>query len=133
MPQTSAAPSPDQDVTGASASSLSTSTSSASSMPSAAPDAPVPDAPVAAQASPDAAPAGTGGLAPATFKRLVVLADGTWKAAEAGQSPTNVLRLVGAIEGRGREDGHVQLVKYLAGLGTSGGLEYVFCSLSLWE
>lgn len=55
------------------------------------------------------------------YKRLVVLADGTWQ--EPTQSVgTNVLKLATAIKLEGDDGGRQQIVHYTAGLGTGGGL-----------
>ncbi|WP_179381168.1 DUF2235 domain-containing protein [Jannaschia marina] len=50
------------------------------------------------------------------MKRIVILCDGTWNAAEAAH-PTNVVRLGQALSGTGG-DGQVQVPVYIEGVGT---------------
>src|ERR1700712_3279886 len=52
-------------------------------------------------------------------KRLIVCFDGTWNAADSGGAETNVVKLGRAIRGNG-QDGALQIVLYLRGVGTGG-------------
>lgn len=60
-------------------------------------------------------------------KRLVVLFDGTWNAADSERAETNVARLARAVRANSGADGVPQLCLYLRGVGTSGSrLERLF-------
>lgn len=53
-------------------------------------------------------------------KRLVVCLDGTWNTPDSARGPTNVVKLMRAVETAG-QDGRPQVTFYDAGVGTSGG------------